>query len=46
MGQCQFSDNSRPVGRLGLGSETHIVGRLGPGPRVVGAGGYLRGYFR
>ena len=36
MGFCQFSDNSRPLGRLGLG--------LGSGPRV-GAGGYFRGVF-
>jgi len=37
MGLCQFSDNSRPMGRLGLGlwSGPHVVGRLGSGPRVV-----------
>ena len=36
----QFSDNSRPVGRLGLGLELgsglHVMGRLGSGPRVMG----------
>ena len=36
MGKCQFSDNSRPVGRLGLelGSGPHVVGRLGSVMRV------------
>jgi len=26
-----MSDNSRPVGRLGLGSGSHVVGQLGSG---------------
>ena len=34
MGYCQFLDNSRPVGRLGLGSGPHAVSRLGSGMRV------------
>ena len=36
IGQCQLSDNSRPVGRsgLGLGLGSHVVGRLGSGMRV------------
>ena len=29
-----YSDNSRPMGRLGLGSGPHVVGRLGSGMRV------------
>ena len=31
MGKCQFSDNSRPVGRLELGLESgpRVVGRIG-----------------
>ena len=33
-----FLDNSRPVGRLGLGlgSGPHVVGRLGSGLRIMG----------
>ena len=36
IGQCQLSDNSRPVGRsgLGLGLGSHVVGRLGSEMRV------------
>jgi len=36
IGQCQLSDNSRPVGRsgLGLGLGSHVMGRLGSGMRV------------
>ena len=37
---ASFQIIPRPVGRLGLGSEHHVVGRLGSGPRV-GAGGGL-----
>ena len=43
VGKCQFSDNSRPGCWLGLGSEPHVVGRLGSGP-PVGAGA-LGGIF-
>jgi len=39
---ASFQIIPRPVGRLGLGSESHVVGRLGSGPRV-GARDYLRG---
>jgi len=31
------------MGRLGLGSEPHVVGGLGSGPRVGTGEGYLRG---
>ena len=36
MGKCQFSHNSRPVGRLGLELESgpDVVGRLGSRMRV------------
>ena len=47
-GLVSVSDNSSPVGWLGLGSELHVVGRLGSQP-WVGAGRGLSlggGYFR
>jgi len=39
---ASFQIIPRLVGRLGLESEPHVVGRLGPGPRV-GAGGVISG---
>jgi len=41
---ASFQIIPRPVGRLGLGSEPHVVGWLGLGHRV-GVGGYLLGVF-